>query len=45
VPTAEHVERQVAVLIIIAMEEATFLLAVQRDVGVVRSSTISRGAR
>ena len=35
VPAAEHVERQVAELIIIAMEEAAFLPAVQRDVGVV----------
>ena len=35
VPTAEHVERQVAVLFIIAVEEAAFLLAVQRNVGVV----------
>ena len=35
VPTAEHVERQVAVLFIVAVEEPAFLLAVQRNVGVV----------
>ena len=35
VPAAEHVERQVAVLVVIAVEEAAFLPAVQRDVGVV----------
>ena len=35
VPTAEHVERQVAVLFIVAVEEPSLLLAVQRDVGVV----------
>ena len=35
VPAAEHVERQVAVFIIMAVEEAAFLPAVQRDVGVV----------
>ena len=35
VPTAEHVERQVAVFVIIAMEEPAFLRPVQRDVGVV----------
>ena len=35
VPTAEHVERQVAVLIVIAVEEPAFLCAVQRNVGVV----------
>jgi hypothetical protein len=35
VPPAEHVERQVAVLFIIAVEEPAFLLAVQRNVGVV----------
>src|ERR1700689_4810819 len=35
VPTTEHVERQVAVLVIIAMEEPAFLRPVQRDVGVV----------
>jgi hypothetical protein len=35
VATAEHVERQVAVLVIIAVEEAAFLPAVKRNVGVV----------
>ena len=35
VPAAEHVERQVAELIIIVMEEAAFLPAVQRPIGVV----------
>ena len=34
-PAAEHVERQVAVRIIIAVEEPAFLFAVERDVGVV----------
>jgi len=32
-PTAEHVQRQVAVVIVIAVEEAAFLLAVQRHIG------------
>ena len=32
---AEHVERQIAVAIVVAVEEAAFLLAVERDVGVV----------
>jgi hypothetical protein len=35
VPTAEHVERQVAVFFIVAVEEPSLLLAVQRDVSVV----------
>ena len=30
---AEHVERQVAVAVVIAVEEAAFLMAVQRVVG------------
>ena len=34
-PAAEHVERQIAVFLVVAVEEAPFLLAVQRDVGVV----------
>jgi hypothetical protein len=36
VPTAEHVERQVAVLFIVAVEEPSLLRPVQRDVGVVK---------
>ena len=32
-PAAEHVERQVAVAIVVAVEEAAFLIAVQRVVG------------
>jgi hypothetical protein len=36
VPTAEHVERQITVLLIIAVEEPAFLPATQRDVGVVQ---------
>ena len=32
-PAAEHVKRQVAVAIIVAVEEAAFLMAVQRVVG------------
>ena len=32
VPTAEHVERQVAVFFIVAVEEAALLLPVQRNV-------------
>ena len=35
VPTAEYVERQVAVFIVVAVEETTLLRPVQRDVGVV----------
>ena len=31
--TAEHIERQIAVMIVIAVEEAPFLMAVQRNVG------------
>ena len=31
--TAEHIERQIAVAIVIAVEEPTLLLAVQRIVG------------
>ena len=34
-PAAEHVERQVAVRVIITMEEPAFLSAVQRNVGIV----------
>ena len=34
-PAAEHVERQVAVFVIITMEEPAFLSAVQRNVGIV----------
>jgi hypothetical protein len=33
VPAAEDVERQVAVAIIIAVEEAAFLVAMQRIIG------------
>ena len=33
VPPAEHVERQVAVAVVVAVEEAAFLVAVQRVVG------------
>ncbi len=32
-PAAEHVERQIAVAIVIAVEEPPFLMAVQRVVG------------
>ena len=35
VAAAEHVERQIAVGVVVAVEEAAFLTAVQRDVGVV----------
>jgi len=35
VPAAEHVERQIAVPVVVAVEEAAFLAAVQRDVGIV----------
>ncbi len=35
VPAAEGVERQIAVIVVVAMEEAAFLHAVERDVGVV----------
>jgi hypothetical protein len=35
VAAAEHVERQIAVAIVVTVKEAAFLLAVQRDVGVV----------
>src|SRR5438552_16751014 len=35
VSAAEHVERQIAVAIVVAVEEAAFLLAMERDVGVV----------
>jgi hypothetical protein len=45
VPTAEHVERQMAVLFIVAMEEPSLLLAVQRDVGVVEIPARSRAER
>jgi hypothetical protein len=34
-PTAEHVERQIAVLVVVAVEEAAFLHAEERNVGVV----------
>ncbi len=33
VPTAEHIERQIAVAVVIAVEEAAFLMTVQRIVG------------
>ena len=33
VPAAEHVERQIAVAIVVAVKEAAFLVAVQRIVG------------
>jgi hypothetical protein len=33
VPAAEHVERQIAVIVVIAVEEAPFLVPVQRVVG------------
>ena len=36
VPAAEHIERQVAVLVVIAVEEPAFLLPVERDVGVIQ---------
>ena len=32
-PAAEDIERQIAIAVVIAMEEASFLLAVQRVVG------------
>jgi hypothetical protein len=32
-PTAEHVKRQIAVVVVIAVEEAAFLMTVQRVVG------------
>jgi hypothetical protein len=35
VPAAEHVKRQIAEFVVVAMEEPTFLLAVERNVGVV----------
>jgi len=35
VPAAEHIERQVAERVIVAMEEPAFLHPVQRDVGVI----------
>ena len=35
VPAAEGVERQIAVIVVVAVEEAAFLHAVERDVGVV----------
>ena len=45
VPAAEDVERQVAVAIIIAMEEPAFLLAVQRIVGGIQiEDDLFRGA-
>jgi hypothetical protein len=31
--TAEHVERQIAVTVVVAVEEAAFLVPVQRIVG------------
>ena len=34
-PAAEGVERQIAVIVVVAVEEAAFLHAVERDVGVV----------
>src|SRR5947207_15228634 len=37
VSAAEHVERQIAVAIVVAVEEAAFLLAVERAVVVVES--------
>jgi hypothetical protein len=33
VPTAEHVERQVTVIVIVAVEEPPFLMPMQRIVG------------
>jgi hypothetical protein len=33
VPAAEHVERQIAVAVVVAMEEAAFLMAMQRVIG------------
>src|SRR5437660_564085 len=35
VPAAEYVERQIAIFIVKAVEEAAFLPAVERDVGIV----------
>ena len=32
-PAAEHVQRQVAVAVIVAVEEAPFLVAVERIIG------------
>jgi hypothetical protein len=35
-PAAEHIERQIAVVVVIAVEKTAFLMAVQRVVGGVK---------
>jgi hypothetical protein len=41
---AEHVERQVAIAVVLALKEAAFLAAVDRVVGGVQSSVMRVGA-
>jgi len=43
VPAAEHIERQIAVAVVIAVEETLLLMAVQRVVGGIQIDGDLRG--